>query len=205
MLRAVTRDLKGMMVPLAAALTSIVIGAAACGPPAKTTLDPATVGGTDAGAGRTASTLPSGLPPYAPMPEPGVKGSRKATLKPTDASCLADATKSDLKARLDAVAGCDKGLSGKMPPFEGAAGEGDAAVSTTFRAEKGHCYRVYVTHNLDSLVVVLTDSAGAQVAESPAVATPEHARACFVDADTVTVSVAGGRGKGRFALQVVQD
>jgi hypothetical protein len=175
----------------------------ACGPKADT-ITPVQVGATDAGT-QNASTLPSGLPPYAPMPEPGVKGSSKVTLRPTDAACLSDGNKSDVKARLDALAGCDKGLSAKTPPFEGSASEADAAVETTFRAEKGHCYRVLATHDLGSLVVVLNDSAGARIAESASGATPEHARACFTEADTVTVRVAGGRGKGRFAVAVVQD
>jgi hypothetical protein len=175
----------------------------ACGPKPDT-ITPVQVGGSDAGT-QSASTLPSGLPPYAPMPEPGVKGSSKVTLRPTDAACSSDGNKSDVKARLDALAGCDKGLTAKTPAFEGNASEADPAVETTFRAEKGHCYRVLVAHDLPSLVVVMNDSSGARIAESASGATPEHARACFTDADTVTVRVAGGRGKGRFALSVVQD
>jgi hypothetical protein len=190
----------------AAAAGALFVGGAcafACGPKPDT-VTPVSVGPGDGGA-QSASTLPSGLPPYAPMPEPGVKGSAKVTLRPTDAACLSDANKSDVKARLDALAGCDKGLAAKTPPFEGNASEADPAVETTFRAEKGHCYRVLAVHDLGSLVVVLNDSAGARIAESASGATPEHARACFTEADTVTVRVAGGRGKGRFAVAVVQD
>jgi hypothetical protein len=139
------------------------------------------------------------------MPEPGVKGSSKVALRPSDAACLTDSNKSDLKARLDSLAACDKGLAPKTPAFEGNASEADPAVETKFRAEKGHCYRVVVAHDLGSLVVVLNDSVGSRIAESATGATPERARACFTESDTVTVSVAGGRGKGRFSLLVVQD
>jgi hypothetical protein len=137
------------------------------------------------------------------MPEPGVLGSSKVRLKTSDA-CVAPAP-GGTKAAVAALLGCNKGMKAVGPTFEGNAGEGDAAQSTTFRAESGRCYRVYSTSDTPSLVVVLTDSAGARIAESPAAATPERALACFTAQDTVTISVAVGRGKGHFAVQVASD
>lgn len=151
--------------------------------------------------------MPSGLPPYAHMPEPGVKGSAKVTLK-TAESCNGGSAAGAPNAKAPPVSSllaCDKGVKPVGAAFEGTSGEGDAAQTTTFRAEKGRCYRVYSTSDTGSLVVVLTDSAGARIAESPGPATPERALACFTSPDTVTVSAAVGRGKGHFAVQVGSD
>ncbi len=181
----------------------------ACGGPGKgpeVAPVPSAVIARDGGAGtaQAPSTLPSGLPAYAPMPEPGVKGSAKVTLK-TAELCVSPATANAKAPPVSTLLACDKGLKAVGAAFEGNSGEGDAAQTTTFRAEKGRCYRVYSTSDTGSLVVVLTDSAGARVAESPGPATPERALACFTSADTVTVSAAVGRGKGHFAVQVASD
>lgn len=138
------------------------------------------------------------------MPEPGVKGSSKVTLKSADA-CVGGAATNGKAVPVASLLACDKGLKAVGAAFEGTAGEGDPAQTTTFRAEKGRCYRVYSTSDTGSLVVVLTDSAGARIAESPGPATPERALACFTSSDTVTVSAATGRGKGHFAVQVASD
>ena len=181
----------------------------ACGPGkgAEVAPVPSLVIAKDGGAAtaQAPSTLPSGLPAVAVMPAPGVKGSSKVTLK-TAELCTAPAAAANAKAPpVSSLLSCDKGMKAVGVTFEGSAGEGDAAQTTTFRAEKGRCYRVYSTSDTGSLVVVLTDSAGAEIAESPGPATPERALACFTTADTVMVSAAVGRGKGRFAVQVASD
>jgi hypothetical protein len=158
----------------------------------------------DAGAAIGPTPLPSGLPAFAPMPPPGVKGSSKVTMKDADL-CNGGYTPNAKAPPIASLLACDKGLKPVGAAFEGTTGEGDPAQTTTFRAEKGRCYRVYSTSDTNNLVVVLTDSAGARIAESPGPATPERALACFTSADTVTVSAAVGRGKGRFSVQVASD
>jgi hypothetical protein len=54
-------------------------------------------------------------------------------------------------------------------------------------------------------VLVMRDSAGDMVVESPAGALPEDGAVCFTAADEVTLMVGIGAGKGSYAAQVWSD
>ena len=68
-----------------------------------------------------------------------------------------------------------------------------------FRAEANHCYRVYVAADeaVKDSVVVVRDSAGDIVVESPAPAAPDDGKVCFTTSDDVTLLVGVGMGRAR--------
>ena len=153
---------------------------------------------------------PSGLPEMAKMPPPGVVGSKKATVK-LDAALGActgalNAQAKDPSAQLKKLG--DACASSKMKPvgaaMRGSQGDKDAHQENKFHAEASHCYRVYVATDeaVKEAIVVMRDSAGDIVAESPAPAIPENGAACFTTADDVTLLVGVGSGKGSWSAQV---
>ncbi|MDF2692895.1 MAG: hypothetical protein K0S65_1278 [Labilithrix sp.] len=173
-------------------------------------------GGLEGGASTqlAVSPPPSGLPPMASMPPPGVAGSKKGKRRP-DAALAACAGTSrpqakdpaDLVKRLgDACAS-----SSKMKPagamLRGQQGDREAHQENRFRAEANHCYRLYFAADdaVKDVVVVLRDSAGDIVAESPGPAVPEEGAVCFTASDEVSVLVGIGSGKGAWAAQVWSD
>lgn len=198
------------------ALSSVVTVAAACGGGAKT---PAKLGpadaGAEAGAGQLAtSPPPSGLPPMAAMPPPGVAGSKRAKRKPDDAlsACAATfAPQGKDPAALVQKIGEACAAASKMkplgPPMRGQQADKDAHQESKFRAEANRCYRVYVASDegAKDVVVVLRDSAGDVVVEAPAPAVPQDGVVCFTTADEVSLLVGVGSGKGSWTAQVWSD
>lgn len=201
-------------------LSSVIAGAMtlACGggvtkPPA-TGPKPAS-GGMDGGAVKLAtSPPPTGLPPMASMPPPGVAGSKKAKRRPDAAlAACAGASRARGKDPADLVKrlGESCALASKMKPasamLRGQQGDKDAHQENKFRAEANHCYRLYFAGDeaVKDVVVVLRDSAGDIVAETPGPAVPEEGAACFTTTDDVSVLVGVGSGKGTWAAQVWGD
>jgi hypothetical protein len=200
----------------AVALSSLVTAAAACGGGAKTPgkLGPADAG-AEAGTGLLAtSPPPSGLPPMATMPPPGVAGSKRAKRKPDDAlsACgVTIAAQGKDPAALVQKIGEACAAASKMkplgPPMRGQQADKDAHQENKFRAEANRCYRVYVASDkgAQDVVVVLRDSAGDVIVESPAPAVPQDGTVCFTTADEVSLLVGVGSGKGSWAAQVWSD
>ncbi|MBX3208518.1 MAG: hypothetical protein KF764_26030 [Labilithrix sp.] len=172
--------------------------------------------GLEAGAAAqlAATPPPTGLPPMASMPPPGVVGSKKAKRR-SDAALAACGAMSRPQAKdpseLVKKLGEACAASSKMKPLgallRGQQADKDAHQASTFRAEANRCYRVYFAGDeaVKDMVVVLRDSTGDIVAEAPAPAVPEEGAACFTVADEVSVLVAVGGGKGAWAAQVWSD
>ena len=189
----------------------------ACGGEAKPAAGPtkALDGGAAAAApGLALSPPPSGLPPLSAMPPPGVAGSKKAKKK-TDASlytCGGGARPiakdpAELVKRLGEACA----LVAKMKPLgamiRAQQADKDAHQEHKVRVEANRCYRVVFAtdENVKDAVVVMRDSAGDVVAESPGAALPEDGALCFTSADEVTLLIGIGAGKGAYAAQVWSD
>lgn len=169
--------------------------------------------GTAGGAAKelVTSPPPSGLPPMAPMPPPGVTGSKRAKRKVDGAlSACSGAAQAQAKAPTDFVKRLAEACAAasKMTPatamFRGQQSDRDPHQEQKFRAQANHCYRVYVAgdENVKDVVVVLRDSAGDIIAEAPGPAVPEDGAVCFTTTDDVSVLVGIGSGKGAWAAQV---
>jgi hypothetical protein len=192
---------------------SVVFALAACGGGGSKPIVPKA--GADAGAegGSIFATTPppSGLPPMAQMPPAGVIGSKKAK-KRADAA-LASCTGASSPAAKDPLdfvkrTGEACAAASKMkplgPPIRGQQADKDAHQEHRVRVEANKCYRVYFATDeaVKDAVLVVRDSAGDIVAESPAAAVPEDGTMCFSVADELTLLVAIGRGKGAYAAQM---
>jgi hypothetical protein len=145
------------------------------------------------------------------MPPPGVAGSRKGKKKSDAAlyACGGGATPSgkdpaDLVKRL----GESCTSAAKMKPvgamIRGQQADRDAHQEHKIRVEANKCYRVVFAtdENVKDAVVVMRDSAGDIVAESPGAALPEDGAVCFTTNDEVTLMIAVGTGNGGYAAQV---
>ena len=197
---------------MASALALLACGEAkpAAGPakPAASTSASATAGGL------ALSPPPSGLPPLAPMPPPGVAGSRKAKKK-TDASlyaCGGGAKPSakdpaDLVKRLGEACATAAKMKPVGPMIRAQQADKDAHQEHKVRVEANKCYRVVFAtdENVKDAVVVMRDSAGDMVAESPGAALPEDGSLCFTTSDEITLLIGIGAGKGAYAAQVWSD
>ena len=203
------------------ALTSLIAIAAACG--GGGSAKPAT-GAHAAGSGSASASAgggsfaqtppPSGLPPLAAMPPPGVTGSKKGKKK-ADGSLFACGggarpiakDPSDLVKRL----GESCASAAKMKPvgamIRAQQADRDAHQEHKVRVEANKCYRVVFAadENVHDAVVVMRDSAGDVVAESAGAALPEDGAICFTTPDEVTLMVGIGSGKGAYAAQVWSD
>ena len=91
--------------------------------------------------------------------------------------------------------------------LRGQQGDKDTHLEQKIRVEANKCYRVYfaIDEGVRDAVVVMRDSAGDMVAESPGAALPEDGVVCFTTADEVTLMIAIGSGKGGWAAQVWSD
>jgi hypothetical protein len=156
---------------------------------------------------------PSGLPPFAPMPPPGVVGSKKARAKrdPSWLACHTSVRPSrDLAAEVSARGkACEKAT--KMHPvgavLKGTQGAGDPHQEFPLRAEAKHCYRVYLAAD-DQVVdvgILVRDSSGDVAGEDAGLVLLEDGGVCFDAADDAKVIVTVGGGKGSYALQVWSD
>lgn len=147
------------------------------------------------------------------MPPPGVTGSRKAKKK-SEASyftCASDAKAGgDPSEQVKRMGEACRAATKMRPVGDAMRSEQtdkDAHQEKRFRAEANKCYRVYFASDdkAKDTVVVMRDSAGDMVGESPNRALPEDGAVCFTTADEVTLLVAVGSGKGAWALQVWGD
>lgn len=99
----------------------------------------------------------------------------------------------------------------KMKPIgtliRGTQADKDAHQEHKVRVEANKCYRVYFAtdESVKDAVLVMRDSAGDMVGESPGAALPEDGAVCFTSADEITLMVAMGAGKGAYAVQVWSD
>ncbi|HVJ94398.1 MAG TPA: hypothetical protein VM580_31635 [Labilithrix sp.] len=184
-------------------------GGGAKNPVRGTTSDAGAEGG--ARAALATSPPPSGLPPMAPMPPPGVAGSKKAKRRSDGAlaSCGGvPAAKAKDPADLVKKLGDGCAAASKMKPvgpmLRGQQADKDAHQENKLRVEANRCYRVYFAgdESVKDLVVVLRDSAGDIVAEAPGPALPSDGEVCFTTADEVSMLVSVGSGKGAWAAQV---
>lgn len=173
----------------------------------------ASASGSGAG-GLGLSPPPSGLPPFASMPPAGVAGSKKAKKK-TDGALYAcgGGAKPSAKDPADLVKRLGEACAAaaKMKPvgamIRATQADRDAHQEHKVRVEANKCYRVVFAtdENVHDAVVVMRDSAGDIVAESPGAALPEDGAVCFTTADEITLMIAIGAGKGAYAAQVWSD
>jgi len=188
---------------------------AACSNGPKPAVIPTASGDGGAGEGGAAKTspLPSGLPPMAQMPPPGVLGSRKATKKANGALFACGGASPAAKDPADHVKKIGHGCAAasKMKPvgspLRGQQNDNAQHAEHKVRVEANKCYRVYFAteENVRDAVVVMRDSAGDMVAESPGAALPNDGVVCFNMADEVTLLIAIGSGKGGYAAQLWSD
>lgn len=148
------------------------------------------------------------------MPPPGVAGSKKGKTKldPQLYACGsgAKATSKD-PGELVKRAGESCASASKMKPMgapiRGQQGDKDPSQEQKLRVQAGKCYRVYFASdaNVRDAVLVMRDSNGDVVAESPGFALPEDGAVCFDAADEVSLLLATGAGKGAYVAQVWSD
>lgn len=171
----------------------------------------ASASASGAPSGLAVSPPPSGLPPMAAMPPPGVAGSKKAKKRSDGALYACGAgTKPAAKDPAELVKRVGEGCAAaaKMKPLgapiRGTQADRDAHQEHKVRVEANKCYRMYFAtdEGVKDAVLVVRDSAGDIVAESPGAALPEDGALCFTAADEVTVMVAVGAGKGGYVVQV---
>jgi hypothetical protein len=80
-----------------------------------------------------------------------------------------------------------------------------------FKAEANHCYRVYAqaAEGIKDLDLAIKDGAGAMAGEDatddPSPVLLEDGAICFKEADSASVIVSVGMGKGAYALQIWGD
>lgn len=201
------------MVVTALLPTALLLVAVACGGREPIAPISTSDGGAEAGKPTALAPTPppSGLPPMATMPPPGVAGSKKAKKK-SDGALFAcgGGAKPTAKDPADLVKRVGEGCAAaaKMKPLgavlRGTQADKDAHQEHKVRVEANKCYRVYFAtdEGAKDAVVVMRDSAGDVVAESPAVAMPDDGAVCFTSADEVSLLVAIGAGKATYALQV---
>ena len=189
----------------------------ACGSKS-TAKTPVVVPAADAGASAVnafaTSPPPSGLPPMAVMPPPGVAGSKKAKIK-SDGALAACGGQLEphgkdpaaiVKTLGDACA-----APSKMKPvgaaLRGTQADNGAHQESKFHAEANHCYRVYFAGDdgVKDLALVLRDSSGDVITESAGPAAPQDGAMCFSASDDVSLLLAIGNGKGSWVAQVWGD
>jgi hypothetical protein len=211
---------KASVTALVFVVTSMVTAVAACGG-GKAATGPAgpprASASTSASAGPPSLVLsppPSGLPPLAQMPPPGVAGSKKAKLKADGAlfACGGGAKPiakdpADLVKRLGEACASTAKMKPVGTMIRGQQADKDAHQEHKLKVEANKCYRVVFAtdENVKDAVVVMRDSAGDVVAESPGAALPDDGAICFTSADEVTLMVGIGAGKGAYAAQVWSD
>jgi hypothetical protein len=197
-----------LSLPCAIAFLAIACGGPSTPPITPLPTTPADAGNEAAASWTTLTPPPSGLPPMAQMPPPGVIGSKKAHVneKADGASCVdvvraKGAPAADLKKFTDACAAPMK-MHAVSTLLQGTAADTDGAKDVKFHAEAGHCYRAFAGFEAKSVVLGVHDSQGGVVAESATGAVPEHGALCFDGADDAVLVVSVGTGKGAFAAQV---
>jgi hypothetical protein len=157
-------------------------------------------------------------PHETPVAPPPSAGSTKITLKndPAWATChrTYDARLKDVARDVDAMAkGCAKVT--KMTPVSkaltGKQGDQDPPQTFPLTAEANHCYRVYAqaSDGIKDLDLAIKDSTGAIAAEDstddPSPVIVEDGAVCFKEADSATLVVSVGLGKGNYAVEIWKD
>ena len=154
----------------------------------------------------------------APPPPPPKAGSTKVTMKndPAWAAChrTYDPRKKDASRDVEAMArGCARvtkmTLVGKT--LTGRQSDQDPPQTFPLTAEANHCYRVYAqaSEGIKDLDLAIKDSNGALAGEdstddsSPVIV--EDGAVCFKEADSATIVVSVGLGKGTYAVQIWKD
>jgi hypothetical protein len=225
-MRSERKSEAGFMFVAAASIVAVAVavaGLAACGGGGGGGSKPATrpagaasasASASGAGSGFAVTPPPSGLPPLASMPAPGVTGSKKAKKK-TDGALYAcgGGTKPSAKDPAELVKRVGEACAGaaKMKPvgpmMRAQQADRDAHQEHKLRVEPNKCYRVVFAtdENVKDAVIVMRDSAGDMVAESAGAALPEDGAICFSVADEITLMIAVGAGKGAYAAQVWSD
>ena len=172
--------------------------------------------GAEAGASPFATTAPpAGLPPMAPMPPPGVAGSKKAKRK-SDGAMFAcgggakAAAKDPVKhvKRIGEACAAATKMKPVGAPIRGQQSDKDPHAEHKLRVEANKCYRVYIASDegVKDIVAAVRDSNGDMVAESNGnAAVPHDGAMCFTTADEVTLMIGVGAGKGSYAAQVWSD
>ena len=158
------------------------------------------------------------LPPILPLPPAPNPVSTKVTAKsdPAWAACHRgfEAKKKDVVRDVQAMAlGCAKVTSMKIvgKTLTGKQGDQDPPQTFPLNAEAGHCYRVYsqASDGIRDLDLAIKDGAGAVAGEdSTDDASPvllEDGAVCFKEADSATIVVSVGLGKGTYALEIWRD
>lgn len=170
-------------------------------------------GGTDASTPNVFATTPppSGLPPMAPIPPPGVAGSKKAKVK-DDAALIECGGKeashakdpSALVRRIGEACAAPSKMKPVGGPLKGTQADKDPHQDNKFHVEANHCYRVYFATDdgVKDVVATLRDSNGDVIASAPGPAAPQFGAMCFTSADDVTFALGIGSGKGTWAAQV---
>lgn len=150
----------------------------------------------------------------APMPPPGVAGSKKAKKKADGAlfACGGGARPiakdpAELVKRLGEACASVSKMKPVGAMIRGQQADRDAHQEHKLAVQAGKCYRIVFAadENVKDAVLVMRDSAGDIVAESPGAALPEDGALCFTSADAVTLMVGIGAGKGGYAAQVWSD
>ena len=165
----------------------------------------------------SASAAPSETAAAAPAPPPN-PGSTKVTVKndPTWATCHQsyEAKKKEVSKDVAAMAsGCAKVTKMKIfgKPMTGKQSDQDPPQSFPLKAEANHCYRVYAqaSEGIKDLDLAVKDSTGAVAGEDstddPSPVILEDGAICFKEADSATVVVSVGMGKGSYALEIWKD
>jgi len=179
---------------------------------------PASSAAAAAPAPATAAAAATVVPHETPVAPPPSAGSTKVTLKndPAWATChrTYDARLKDVSRDVDAMAkACakvtkmtlvGKGLTGKQ-------GDRDPPQTFPLTAEANHCYRVYAqaSDGIKDLDLAIKDSTGAIAAEDstddPSPVIVEDGAVCFKEADSATLVVSVGLGKGNYAVEIWKD
>ena len=196
------------------AIAGLACPLVACGGGAKPLATPSRSKAATARASEGAlSPPPSGLPPLAVMPPPGVAGSKNAKPKPTVQlfACGGGAKPhapdpAALVKRLGEACAASK-MTAVGALIRGTQADRDAHQEHKVRVDANACYRVVFAtdENISDAAVVMRDSAGDVVAESSGAALPEDGVVCFTSSDDVTLLIGIGAGKGSYAAQVWRE
>ena len=98
-----------------------------------------------------------------------------------------------------------------LDSFKGTQAAANLPQTFPFQAEANHCYRVYAqaADGIKDLDLAIKDSTGAIAGEDttddPSPVVLEDGAVCFKEADSASVVVSVGMGKGAFALQIWKD
>jgi len=152
------------------------------------------------------------MPPRAEMPERDVARSTRATLKSSAAPsvCGDRSSSKDPVAELSArVKGCGEKTASHVVGalFKASLDERGAPASTHVHFSATRCYRALVAASAEaeSVVVVVRDSSGAKIAESPTGVLLADRVICAKVDDDAEVLISVGRGKGVVAVGWLAD